>query len=423
MKFKVPIGYKFIAGFIVVVASAAFVPKVIAGLDLPEWLREPVSFLTAIVVGLTIGSLFTRGFTRRFNHLAYMAQKISQGDLTNSLRLKTNSEVIADETTDLAEALNLMLDNLKELVGRIIGTVDRLAEFEAAFKNIADKGDETSRAVISKAGRIYSGTVEQASRMEEATGTIKKMYELADSVAVKVQETASASQRVNTMVQRGVNTAGYAIEKIENIFRGIEKTEAATTHLKERLNDIGKVLDVIIHVSRQTDLLALNATIEASKAGEYAKGFALVAEEIRRLSDNTNKSVEDVGLIVRDLRAEIERVVSASAEGTFFVKDGRDDIRKIRDILGDISEYTSRVAEEAAMVIGLTEKQKDKARSTVSSIEGVSAIGRENLSAAGDASATAETHRTAVEETLSAARRLSELSSDLKAVVSGFKID
>lgn len=79
---RVPIGYKFILGFIAVVAAAAFVPGIVDKFDLPEWLREPVSFLTAIVIGLLIGSFFTKSFTRRLNTLTEAARRISQGDLT-----------------------------------------------------------------------------------------------------------------------------------------------------------------------------------------------------------------------------------------------------------------------------------------------------------------------------------------------------
>ena len=84
MNIKVPIGYKFILGFIAVVASAAFVPDLVDKTDVAEWLKEPLSFLTAIVVGLILGSIFTSNFTRNFNNLTTTAKKISIGDLTGS---------------------------------------------------------------------------------------------------------------------------------------------------------------------------------------------------------------------------------------------------------------------------------------------------------------------------------------------------
>jgi methyl-accepting chemotaxis protein len=318
MKIRVPIGYKFILGFITVVASAAFVPKLVDRIDVVDWVREPLSILTAILIGLVLGTIFTRSFTKHFGRLTGTAQKISRGELAHSGLTGASSRIIIDEATDLEEALKLMVTNLKELVGHIKDAASDLSESQETLNDLLSKGSESSRDVINGTSRIFDGALEQASHVDNTSKTVKDMAGLADEVATKVTDTANSSQKVNSMVQRGANTATSAIEKMETIFKGIEKTEAAAKRLEEKLEDIPKILDVITHISRQTDLLALNATIEASKAGEHGKGFALVAEEVRRFADNTSKSVEDVDLIVKDLRGEVKGVVSSASEGTSF---------------------------------------------------------------------------------------------------------
>jgi methyl-accepting chemotaxis protein len=326
MKIRVPIGYKFILGFITVVASAAFVPKLVDRIDVVDWVREPLSILTAILIGLVLGTIFTRSFTKHFGRLTGTAQKISRGELAHSGLTGASSRIIIDEATDLEEALKLMVTNLKELVGHIKDAASDLSESQETLNDLLSKGSESSRDVINGTSRIFDGALEQASHVDNTSKTVKDMAGLADEVATKVTDTANSSQKVNSMVQRGANTATSAIEKMETIFKGIEKTEAAAKRLEEKLEDIPKILDVITHISRQTDLLALNATIEASKAGEHGKGFALVAEEVRRFADNTSKSVEDVDLIVKDLRGEVKGVVSSASEGTSFLREGRDEI-------------------------------------------------------------------------------------------------
>ncbi len=420
---RIPIGYKFILGFIAVVAAAAFVPSFVERADVAEWLSEPLSFLFAILIGLILGSILTKGLTKQFNRLTSEARRISNGDLSRPHTDDENEKFFQDETTDLGRAIRLMSENLKELVVHTKETVTNLSEAQAAFSGIVERGESTSKDVIAGTSSITEGAVEQAAQVEAAAGTVRDLAVLADEIEHKVTESANASQQVNSMVHRGAVTSTSAMEKMETIFRGIENTEAAAGRLDERLGDIPKILDVITHISRQTDLLALNATIEASKAGEHGKGFALVAEEVRRFADSTNESVQDVSVIVKDLRDEVEGVITAVGEGASNLKGGREDIRNIRQILADITMYTSDVAEKASLVLGLTRKQKDKAEENALLTDKIAGIAEENLKSTKFMEEAVWRHGSTITETVEAARKLSELSTELSAVVENFKID
>ncbi len=422
MNIRIPIGYKFILGFIAVVAAAAFVPDIIEKFSVVEWLKQPLSFLTAILIGLILGFFLTKSFTKQFSLLIDIAQRISRGDLTRTDELNQDLRLFKDEMTDLEEALSLMAINLKGLVERISETVANLSEAQEMFTSVVARGHETSKEVTSGSSSIFDGALEQANHIGDVSNSVKSMAELADDVAKKVTESANASQKVNSMVQRGATTATSAMEKMETIFKGIENTESAAIRLKEKLNDIPKILDVITHISRQTDLLALNATIEASKAGENGRGFAMVAEEVRRFADNTNNSVQDVSLIVKDLKMEVERVVASASEGTSNLKGGRDDLRKIREILVDITNYTSDVAEKSTLILGLTHKQKERVQKTVETIEQVANIASQNLTSTEKVESAVEKHGAAITETIAASEKLSELSRELKAVVARFNL-
>ncbi|MBI5970234.1 MAG: methyl-accepting chemotaxis protein [Deltaproteobacteria bacterium] len=422
MNVRIPVGYKFIFGFIAVVAAAAFVPDIIERFDIIEWLKKPVSFLTAMIIGLILGSLFARSFTKHFSFLSNVARKISQGDLTYDASIRHRAQLFTDETTDLEESISIMSDSLRALVEHMKETVENLSGAQTMFSAIIEKNKESSKEVKTGTKNIYDGALAQSTHMGNASNAVKSMSELADDVAQKVTENANASQKVNSMVQRGSTTATSVMEKMETLFKGIENTESVAMRLKDKINDIPKILDVITHISRQTDLLALNATIEASKAGEHGRGFAMVAEEVRRFADNTNASVQDVSLIVKELKLEVERVVSSASEGTSYLKDGRDDLRKIREILVDITNYTAEVAERGTTILSLTHRQKEKAEKTVDTIADVAGIAKENLGSTEKVEAAVARHGSALEETIAASKKLSELSSELKAVVSKFNL-
>lgn len=421
MDLKIPIGYKFILGFIAVVAAAAFVPGIIEQTDVAEWLKQPLSFLMAMVVGLILGTVFTKNFTKNFGALSGLAQRISHGDLRYT-ELDRPQRVFKDEVAELEESLSVMASNLRGVVEKLKSTVDELSASQETFAEIVKRGHETSEEVVTGTSKIFDGALEQSNHIGEASSTVKSMAELADEVAKKVTESATSSQKVNSMVQRGATSATSAIEKLETIFKGIENTESAAFRLKEKLNDIPKILDVIVHISRQTDLLALNATIEASKAGEHGRGFAMVADEVRRFADNTNNSVDSVSLVVKELKSEVERVVASVSESASFLKGGRDDIRKIREILVDITNYTSDVAEKATSILAVTQDQKEKAEKTVEKIEHVARIARENLSSTEMVDAAVERHGAAINETMAASQKLLELSNELKTVAAKFNL-
>ena len=422
---RVPLAYKFILGFLAVVASAAFVPNIVAKIGVQEWMRTPLSFLTAMVIGLILGSVFSRGLTKNFTILNDMARRISHGDLRSSgtPTRKASEKFLTDETTELEESLSLVFTNLRELVSHVKDTSENLADSQQTLNQIISKGHETSQEVISGSSKIFEGALEQANHIETTSKNIYEVARMADDMGTKVTDAANASQKVNSMVQRGANTSTSVIEKMEIIFKGIEKTEGATMRLQEKLADIPRILDVITHISRQTDLLALNATIEASKAGEHGKGFAMVAEEVRRFADNTGKSVEDVSDIVKDLRGEVERVVASASEGTEFIKEGRNDIRKIRDIFGDITDYTSDVSEKATFILSLTQKQKEKVEKTAETIDEVAVIARQSLTSTEKVDGAVEDLGNSIKETVTASQRLSELSEELNTVVASFKTE
>ena len=419
---KVPIGYKFIFGFIAVVAVAAFAPDMVEKMGVIEWMRLPLGFLFAILIGLILGSLFTRRFTRDFSYLQQMADKVSSGELNVDVKPRLAQKPFTDETTELEKSLIMVFTNLRELVGHIKNTVEELSETQKMLTKVVSRGEETARDVATGTSQIFGGAIDQARHINSATEKVHELSKLADQVTEKTTQQAASSKKVNTMVQRGVGRATSVIERFEDIFSGMEDMAKAVTELKERLADIPRVLDVISHISRQTDLLALNATIEATKTEADRARFIAVAEEFRRFADNTAKSVKDAEQMVRELAKEIESVVIMANEGIYVIKDGREDIRRVRDILDDITGYTAEVAEKASAVLSITERQKATSRETVSIIEESAAVVERNLKITEMVDRAVEKHRDAVDDTVKAAEKLEELSAELKSAISRFKI-
>ena len=422
MKTKIPIGYKFVVGFLLVVVTAAFAPRVVQVIDIVEWMKEPISFLMAILIGLILGSVFTRSFTRDFRQLTTIANDISNGNLTRPDGVDVTGKILQDESTELALALNIMLKNLKGLVNHIKDAAANLSNAAETLNVIVAKGHKTTEDISGGTAKIFEGALEQAGHIDNASKVAMEMARTSDEVSEKMTDMSTVASKAKSAVQRGVAISVSALKKMEAILQGVDSTKEMVISLEERINNIPKILDVITHISRQTDLLALNATIEASKAGEHGRGFAIVAEEVRRFSDSTNRSVEDVALIIRDIKAEVERLVNSAAESTAFTQGGREDINKVREALDEITAFTSEVADKTGSIFALAQKQKEGAESAAKLMEQVAGIARENLSTSEDVDKIVDAHRGSMEEVVISAKKLSGLSEDLDKVVARFRI-
>src|SRR3989338_1244396 len=128
MKIKVQIGNKFIVAFFIVVVVAAFAPNIVESMSVVEWMKQPISFLIAMVIGLTLGSIFSRSLTNDFRQLTSIANDIGSGDLTRPNGIDVNGKILEDESTELGLALNMMLKNLKGLVKHIRDAASNLLE-------------------------------------------------------------------------------------------------------------------------------------------------------------------------------------------------------------------------------------------------------------------------------------------------------
>ncbi len=422
MKINVQIGYKFIIGFIFVVFTAAFSPRIVQMIDIAEWLKEPLGFLMAILIGLILGSILSRSLTKDFRQLARIADDISNGDLTRPNGIDMDGKIVQDETTELAISLNAMLKNLKGLVHHIKDASRNLSNAALSFHAVVEKGHKTAEDISKGTSRIFEGALEQAGHVDNASKIAAEVANFADDVSHKVTDMAAVASQTRSAVQRGVATSTSALKKMESILQGVDFTKEMIAGLEQKINNIPRILDVITHISRQTDILALNATIEASKAGEHGRGFAIVAEEVRRFSENTNRSVDDAALIIKDVKGEFERLVKSASESAAFTHEGREDISRIKAALDEITAFTSEVAEKTELILSLAQNQKEGVKAAVKLTDEIANIARESVSATEDVDRVVESHRAYMEDVISSAKKLSELSRELDRVVARFKI-
>jgi methyl-accepting chemotaxis protein len=244
-------------------------------------------------VGLVLAALFSFAMAqlevRPIRALSRTARRVSAGDLT--ARVKPSGAV---EVASLGEAFNLMVARLESLIGRVQGTSTDLSD--SAIRLAA-----ASNELAATTARQSSSATETSASMEELARTSGQIAETVERVAAQAAETRDKLERAR-----------------EDILASTERTLSLT----DRVRDITRILSMINDLADQTNLLALNAAIEAARAGEAGRGFAVVADEVRRLADRSKTLASDISQITANVQVETNATVLAMDKGAEQLKDG-----------------------------------------------------------------------------------------------------
>ncbi|MGA3183780.1 MAG: methyl-accepting chemotaxis protein [Candidatus Dormibacteria bacterium] len=246
-----------------------------------------------LVAGLVLAALFSFGMAqlevRPIRALSRAARRVSSGDLTARV-----SPSGAEEVATLGEAFNLMVARLESLITRVQGTSTDLSD--SAIRLAA-----ASNQLAATTARQSSSATETSASMEELARTSGQIAETVERVASQAAETRDKLERAR-----------------EDILASTERTLSLT----DRVRDITRILSMINDLADQTNLLALNAAIEAARAGEAGRGFAVVADEVRRLADRSKTLASDISQITANVQVETNATVLAMDKGAEQLKDG-----------------------------------------------------------------------------------------------------
>lgn len=417
---RVPLGYKFILGFVAVVGVVALSPPLVQSLGYSPGVTHLLSTVVALTVGLILGWLFTRRFSGNIGVLTRSAEAISQGDLTRNISLpRTN---MPDETHELAAAINLMVTSLRELVGHIRESSFKVAETSRDINGTAREVSCSTDEVARTMEQISRGAESQAAMVEQASGVIKDMAVSIELVASRARESSLSARETSQTAQRGVDLAKDSLSIINEFFVRMEELNSRFSQFHARLQRVNKVADFIGEISRQTNLLALNASIEAVRAGEYGKGFAVVADEVRKLADSSSKSVNEIMELVTLLREESQGVHENILESSRTIREGRKNIDATGAVFVNIFSTVVETERRTTSIAELSRMQLEGSARMVEAIDEIARVVDGNAAATEEVSAVAEEQSAAMQELARTIKELASLADELELVTNRFLV-
>ena len=417
---RVEISYKFIMGFLIVIASVVIVSLTVPYLPVLPWLQQPLTIGFALLVGLVIGSLFSRRFARNIRKLTEAGDRLSHGDLSQDVQIRNR---LTDETDDIAAAMNRVQASLRDLVGEIRTFASRVAESSLSLSVTAQQMTASSHEVAGTVYTISKGAETQAEMVEESNRFFKEMAAAINQVAESAHKVAEAAEATFATAQRGADLAKGNTDTIRQVLAGVESSGSQMVSFVARVQQIGQIVEVINSVAHKTNLLALNATIEAARAGEYGRGFTVVAEEIRKLADSTTESSSEITRLVEGIQEEGEHVQGTMAQIIRDMESGREAVDRTNLAFAEISRNAEDTRGKAQDISTLTQRQIAGAEHVSRAIEEIDKVVSDNAAATEQVSAATQEQCASMEEMALSAKEMSAMSEELLALVKRFKLE
>ncbi len=417
---RVEISYKFIVGFLVVVVSGVVVNLAVPYLKIPPEFQQTFSIACALVVGLIIGAFFSRVFAANIRRLTSAGDRISQGDLSEDIDLKEGS--FPDETSDLAKAMNQIQGSLRTLVGDIRSIAFKVANSAQDLSGTSQEMSSSSQEVAGTIDQISKGAETQAEMVEESNRLFKEIAMSINLVAASAKKVAEAAHKTVETANSGSAQAGASLGSIRQVLAAVESSGQQMVNFIAQLQKISKFVEVINGIAQKTNLLALNATIEAARAGEYGHGFAVVAEEIRKLADSTTISAAEITSLVEGIRAEGQQVQAAMADVIEEMESGREAVDRTNQAFSAITQNAEGTRAKASSIAELAEQQNSSAERINRAIDEIDKVVSDNAAATEQVSAATQEQSASMEELARSAKELSTMSETLLQIVQRFKL-
>lgn len=343
----------------------------------------------ALLFGVIAAWAITRQIVIPLSQTLVAVERVASGDLTHNLSVDRR-----DELGQLQGSIQRMTVSLRELIG---GIGDGVTQIASAAEQLSAVTEQTSAGVNSQ--KVETDQV--ATAMHQMTATVQE-------VARNAEEASEAAVAADQQAREGDKVVNEAIAQIERLASEVSHSTEAMGELKRESDKIGSVLDVIKSVAQQTNLLALNAAIEAARAGEAGRGFAVVADEVRSLAQRTQKSTEEIEVLIAGLQNGTQQVATIMDASHDLTVSSVELTRRAGSSLESITRTVSAIQSMNQQIAAAAEQQSATAEEINRSVLNVRDVSEQTSAAS--------------EETAASSMELARLGTHLQGLVGRFRV-
>lgn len=381
-------------------------------------LHTAIASILLAILAIIAGIFFAKTITKALNKLVEETKKIGSGDFT--VRCKLTSR---DETGILASTLNGMVEELGTLMKNV---QDISLHVSTSAHDLASTAEETSAAaeeVSTTVGQIASGASDQATQAEQGSLFVEQLSMKFHSLETSSDDMLQASQEVAQANLRGITSVQELTSTAQTNKTAIDKIENVISLLNNKVQAISTILQAITSISEQTNLLALNASIEAARAGEAGRGFSVVAEEIRKLAEQSANSANGISEIVLDIQKESQHTVGVMQEVQTQTAAQMSAVTNVDMAFSEITKAIDTINEIIQQNTDHIKEASKNSNKIVEVLQNISAVSEETAAASEEVTASMQQTSSAVEHVATTAEALNNVAKHLTEEIQRFKVN
>ena len=384
--------------------------------------------MTAIVIVileviLTVAAIFLS------NHLVGPISAVTDvlnilgtGDFRRSSKQEEMDIDRADELGIMARAVNKMQKNVQEMVQKIVTAAEQVA---AASQQLTASADQSTIAINQVADSIVNvagACTEQFGEVENASAQAEQLKTHMNTFTDTLSASSSKIQETTNAAEKGGKSVANAVDQMKRIESSVSESAGVISLLGEESDKIGKIVDAISAIADQTNLLALNAAIEAARAGEHGRGFAVVADEVRKLAEQSQVSAREISSLIGSIQEKAQDAVHSMQDGVANVREGAEAVNGAGTTFNEIVQMVSEVSDNSAQMESLVANLVESTGVITKSVENINLKSREVAKESETVSAASEEQTATMHEISDASRSLAEMAQQMQEVIGKFKV-